>query len=88
MPELPEVETTRRGVEPHLVGRTINRMVVRDASLRWPIPDALPAWAQDQVIVRVERRSKYLFLVLERGTVLVHHHLYLFLARVRNGITN
>ena len=72
MPELPEVETTRRGVEPYMVGRTINRMVVRDARLRWPIPDALPAWAQDQVIVRVERRSKYLFLVLERGTVLVH----------------
>lgn len=72
MPELPEVETTRRGIEPHIVNRKITRIVVRDARLRWPIPDALPAWAQDQTIVRVERRSKYLCIVLERGTLLVH----------------
>jgi len=72
MPELPEVETTRRGIEPHVKGRTISRLVVRDKRLRWPIPDEMPAWAQDQKIVSVKRRSKYLFIALERGTLLIH----------------
>ncbi|MFQ3229208.1 bifunctional DNA-formamidopyrimidine glycosylase/DNA-(apurinic or apyrimidinic site) lyase [Reinekea sp.] len=72
MPELPEVETTRRGIEPHVKGRSISRITVRDSRLRWPIPESLPAWAEDQKILRVERRSKYLLIVLERGTMLVH----------------
>ena len=41
MPELPEVETTRRGIAPHLLGQTIERVVVRDRRLRWPIPEDL-----------------------------------------------
>lgn len=72
MPELPEVETTRRGIEPHVLNRTIMRLTVRDARLRWPISVDLAQHVQDQKIIRIERRSKYLLLVLERGTLIVH----------------
>jgi formamidopyrimidine-DNA glycosylase len=72
MPELPEVETTRRGIEPHIKGRKVSRVIVRDARLRWPIPDDLANWAQDQTIRGVERRSKYLLIHLDRGIILVH----------------
>ena len=72
MPELPEVETTRRGIEPHIKNRRISRIVVRDARLRWPIPDELDEWSRDQTILSVERRSKYLLIRLERGTLIVH----------------
>ena len=72
MPELPEVETTRRGIEPHIKDRKISRIVVRDARLRWPIPADLNDWAQDQNIIAVHRRSKYLLIELERGTIIVH----------------
>ena len=43
MPELPEVETTRRGITPHILGRRISRLQVREPRLRWPVPDDLPA---------------------------------------------
>jgi len=72
MPELPEVETTCRGIEPHIKGRSISRVVVRDSRLRWPVPDDLGQWAQDQTVINVTRRSKYLLIKLERGTILVH----------------
>ncbi|MDX1343840.1 MAG: DNA-formamidopyrimidine glycosylase family protein, partial [Reinekea sp.] len=72
MPELPEVETTRRGIEPHIKNRRISRIVVRDARLRWPIPDELDEWSRDQTVLSVERRSKYLLIRLERGTLIVH----------------
>lgn len=72
MPELPEVETTRRGIEPHIKGQTISRITVRDNRLRWPIPDELAAWAQDQTVHHIQRRSKYLLIQLDRGVILVH----------------
>ncbi len=72
MPELPEVETTKRGIEPHIKGRTIARIVVRNSRLRWPVPENLSEWAQDQKILSVQRRSKYLIIELERGVLLVH----------------
>ncbi len=72
MPELPEVETTRRGVEPHIQDHHISRIVVRDKRLRWPIPDELPQWAQDQRVLSVTRRSKYLLIHLDRGTLIIH----------------
>ena len=73
MPELPEVETTRRGIAPHLIGRRIQRLTVYDGRLRWPVPETLPALLQGRVIDAVERRSKYLLFRLRGGgTLLVH----------------
>ncbi|MEJ2042342.1 MAG: bifunctional DNA-formamidopyrimidine glycosylase/DNA-(apurinic or apyrimidinic site) lyase [Reinekea sp.] len=72
MPELPEVETTRCGIEPHIKNRCISRIVIRDSRLRWPVPDDLDIWSRDQKVLAVERRSKYLLIQLERGTLLVH----------------
>ena len=72
MPELPEVETTRRGVEPHCAGKRVAQVVVRDARLRWPIESDLPARVQGQTIDAVERRAKYLLFRLQRGSLMVH----------------
>tara|TARA_R110002049_G_scaffold23490_18_gene82715 strand:+ start:1105 stop:1917 length:813 start_codon:yes stop_codon:yes gene_type:complete len=72
MPELPEVETTRRGVEPHCLNRTVERVKVRDARLRWPVPDTLPTVLRGQVITAVERRGKYLLFRTSTGSLLVH----------------
>ena len=60
MPELPEVETTRRGIEPRVAGRRIVSVHVYDARLRWPVPSTLPLLLDSARIVAVERRSKYL----------------------------
>lgn len=72
MPELPEVETTRRGIEPHLVGRVIEGAIVRDARLRWPIPGDLAEIVRGKRIVGIERRAKYLLLRTDGGTILIH----------------
>ncbi len=72
MPELPEVETTRRGVEPHVVGRRIAALCVYDSRLRWPVPADLAERMAGDSIVAVDRRSKYLLFRLSRGTLLVH----------------
>jgi formamidopyrimidine-DNA glycosylase len=72
VPELPEVETTCRGIAPHVTGRTIGRLRVHDARLRWHVDAGLAAWAQGQRILGVERRAKYLLLKLERGFLLLH----------------
>ncbi|HAV04853.1 MAG TPA: DNA-formamidopyrimidine glycosylase, partial [Pseudomonas sp.] len=62
MPELPEVETTRRGIEPYLVGQRVSRVLVRDRRLRWPIPEDLDVRLSGQRIEAVERRAKYLLI--------------------------
>jgi len=72
MPELPEVETTRRGLEPHLAGQTILRLTVHDHRLRWPVDARLPQTLAGQRVEAVERRAKYLLLRLTHGTVLWH----------------
>ena len=71
MPELPEVETTRRGIEPHLVGQAIQKLTVHNASLRWPVPDAVYA-LQGAVVSSVKRRGKYLLLKVPAGTAIIH----------------
>lgn len=73
MPELPEVETTLRGVLPHLQGRTVRELIVRQPRLRWPVPDAL-ADIQGTVISSGTRRGKYLLFSTQppRGTLLIH----------------
>lgn len=72
MPELPEVETTRRGLLPHLVGRRIRSVVVRNANLRWPVPPDLARRLKGEEIVDVRRRGKYLLFDLRKGHLLVH----------------
>ncbi len=72
MPELPEVETTRRGIEPVLKGQIIKRLVIRQPALRWPIPGDLPHNVEGQRIERIDRRAKYLLLRIPAGAVLVH----------------
>lgn len=70
MPELPEVETTRRGLAPHLVGATISACVIRNARLRWPIPLDMPL--QGRQILSLTRRAKYLLLDCGNGTLILH----------------
>lgn len=72
MPELPEVETTLRGIAPYLVQRKVVKVVVRNASLRWPVPDDLPELMAGKKIVSVERRAKYLLIKLTNGTAILH----------------
>jgi len=72
MPELPEVETTRRGIEPWLVGRRIERLVVREWRLRWRVPRTLPARVQGAVVQSVGRRAKYLLVGTGCGTLIWH----------------
>jgi len=66
MPELPEVETTLRGIRPHLQGETVERLIVRDARLRWPIPAALAERLEGCRIETLSRRGKYILMVLRR----------------------
>jgi formamidopyrimidine-DNA glycosylase len=73
MPELPEVETTRRGIEPHVLGLRISRVIVHDPRLRWPIRADLPEWLANRRIEAVERRSKYLLLRFENDERLLIH---------------
>ncbi|MGQ9658747.1 MAG: bifunctional DNA-formamidopyrimidine glycosylase/DNA-(apurinic or apyrimidinic site) lyase [Thermochromatium sp.] len=72
MPELPEVETTLRGIQPHVEGRRITRLIVREARLRQPIPPEMPERLIDQPIRSVSRRGKYLLLELGQGSLLIH----------------
>jgi formamidopyrimidine-DNA glycosylase len=72
MPELPEVETTRRGIEPYILGQTIDRLVIREARLRWPISPSLPAILRGRRIDSIARRGKYLLLGTGAGTLLMH----------------
>lgn len=71
MPELPEVETTRRGIMPHLLGQRIDEVTVRNRQLRWPVPP-LESLLPGQTVRRVERRAKYLLIGFDHGTLLLH----------------
>jgi formamidopyrimidine-DNA glycosylase len=72
MPELPEVETTCRGIKPYIQGKAIEAVVVRNARLRWPVPDNLNAILANQTCIDVTRRGKYLLLKTSSGTLLIH----------------
>lgn len=71
MPELPEVETTRRGIEPHLKGQQISELRVHDHRLRWPVAPELKA-IQGATVSAVRRRAKYLLLDVPTGSAIVH----------------
>jgi formamidopyrimidine-DNA glycosylase len=72
MPELPEVEITRRGIAPHLEGRAVTGVVVRHRGLRWPVPIALDRTLTGCRIESVQRRAKYLLLDCGCGTLILH----------------
>jgi formamidopyrimidine-DNA glycosylase len=71
MPELPEVETTLRGIKPYLLKQRIARVIVRESSLRWPVTEAVRR-AEGQQLVALDRRGKYLLLKLEHGGLIIH----------------
>jgi formamidopyrimidine-DNA glycosylase len=76
MPELPEVETSRRGIEPHILGKKVKDVVIRESRLRWPIPKLLPGKIHQLKVLQVTRRGKYLLLELGKkeisDTVIIH----------------
>lgn len=72
MPELPEVETTRRGIEPHVLGKVVTETLIRQGQMRWPVPEDLGGKLIGKSILSVERRGKYLLFRMEGGTLIVH----------------
>lgn len=72
MPELPEVETTVRGVDPHVSGHTVTALEVRNPSLRWPVPADLASTLVGHKVLDVSRRAKYLLFRFSHGHMLVH----------------
>ena len=72
MPELPEVETTRRGLAPHLENKRVKSVLLRRPDLRWPIPPEISEQLPGQRIDAVRRRAKYLLLDTDAGSALLH----------------
>lgn len=72
MPELPEVETTLRGIRPHIENQLVYQVIIRQPKLRWPIPTDLPQQLEQQTLKNLSRRAKYLLLHFEAGTLLIH----------------
>ncbi len=72
MPELPEVETTLRGITPHVLGQQILEVVVRNPHLRWPVPESLARELPGRHVERMQRRGKYLLLFAGDGCLLIH----------------
>jgi formamidopyrimidine-DNA glycosylase len=72
VPELPEVEITRRGIEPFVLGRTITGVTVRNPRLRWRVPRTIARHLVGQQVRRVLRRGKYLLLECNRGSLILH----------------
>ena len=72
MPELPEVETTRKGIAPHIENNPISEVIIRNRNLRWPIPTHLTRKLKSHTFISVTRRGKYLLLNTEAGTLIIH----------------
>ena len=72
MPELPEVETTLRGIQPHVTGRSITAVTVRQPMLRYPLPEHLEGLLVGRPLQSIRRRGKYLLFILGEGTLIVH----------------
>lgn len=73
MPELPEVETVRRGMEAKIVGARLERLELRRPDLRWPFPEGLSARVEGGRVTLLRRRSKYILIDLDRGETLILH---------------
>ena len=82
MPELPEVETTRQGITPHIIQQRVDKVIIRQTKLRWPIDKNLPVILKDKQLTSITRRGKYLLLSFAQeqasqtgniiGTLLIH----------------
>jgi formamidopyrimidine-DNA glycosylase len=72
MPELPEVETTRLGITPHITGQTIDNIIVRNKNLRWPITATLKKDLLNRQFQKIERRGKYLLCYTDHGCMIMH----------------
>lgn len=72
MPELPEVETTCRGIAPHIEGRTVTRVIVRNRNLRWPVPARLQQILSGTNVSHVGRRGKYILIHTANGCLIMH----------------
>lgn len=72
MPELPEVETTCRGIAPYVIGETIIDVIVRNRQLRWPVPHGLNRKLVNHSIKKLERRAKYILFMFEHGCLIMH----------------
>jgi formamidopyrimidine-DNA glycosylase len=72
MPELPEVETTRRGITPHILGQRVSQVVIRQPRLRWPVPLTIAETLPGERLHQVNRRGKYLLLTFDSGTLIIH----------------
>ena len=71
MPELPEVETTCRGIAPHITGKTIDHLIIRNRNLRWPVTRRLEQAVTRQTIEQVSRRAKYILMKTGSGTLIL-----------------
>ncbi|MEA3174924.1 MAG: formamidopyrimidine-DNA glycosylase [Gammaproteobacteria bacterium] len=85
MPELPEVETTRRGIAPALVGFRVTDAIVRERRLRWPIPAEFERSVIGQTVRGVDRRAKYILITFDTGTLILHLGMSGSLRLVRPG---
>jgi len=72
MPELPEVETSRRGIEPHIIGTRVERVIVRNRGLRWPVSKTVDRKLLGETIMSVTRRAKYLLINTDGGSAILH----------------
>lgn len=71
MPELPEVEVSKMGISPHLIGEIIDRIIIRQPKLRWPIPEEIHQ-LHGQMITSITRRAKYLLINTNEGSAIIH----------------
>lgn len=85
MPELPEVETTRRGISPIMTDRKLEAFHVYDTRMRWPVPDDLPATISGKIVRHCGRRGKYLLIGFDHGTQIIHLGMSGSLRRVPMG---
>ncbi len=72
VPELPEVEVTRRALAPYVERQTVESVIVREPRLRWPVPAELPSVTAGRAVERLRRRGKYLLWEFEHGTLISH----------------
>ena len=72
MPELPEVETTKRGLEPLIVNQTVEQVILRRPDLRWPMPSDLSDYITGERVLSLRRRGKYILINFNSGTLIVH----------------
>ena len=87
MPELPEVETTRRGISPYVKKQQVQDVVIRQANLRWPVPRSLRQNLKSQTINDIQRRAKYLLFATQAGHLIIHLGMSGSLRIVENQIT-